>query len=299
MESINIKETYIKPGNFVMKLLLRFMSARRGRGFLLKKLISWFPKWNQARLVFEHVEVPLDLRNDSDIGYFYGQGLIHEKFYQEVLIALCHPDTVLYDIGANLGYYSILISPSIKKCYAFEPNPLLIKRLRRILDENELNNIELFNVGVSNRTGEMIFYYNDSRHDLGSFMPTQQIRQTALTKADTLDHLIAEKGLLIPDIIKVDTEGTELDILEGYTTMETHKPAIFIEWLLNLEQNIQKEKIDRLTQILNKEYEIYVIANDEPIIMPWRENVNLPSSNLLLMHREDIRHKKIGKWIKQ
>ncbi len=288
------KETFTDSGNLVLSIFLKIMPNIRGRGYFLKKAISVWPRLNNAKLVFENCQLPLDLKNNSDIGYFYGHGLGNEIFFKEVLLSLSAKDTVFYDIGSNLGYYSFLLSSFVEKCFAFEPNPVLFQRIRYVISTYSLQNLVVYNLGLSNQNKEMLFYINPSSHGLSSFIKPEIINETRILEADTLDNVIRNNDLIPPNLIKIDTEGNELDILEGYSNLLIDKPVILMEWLEN--PDTDDARINRLFQLLDGQYQIFKIGIESKII-PWNENVNFNFSNLLLIPLEDQKINVINKWL--
>ena len=55
---------------------------------------------------------------------------------------------IFIDIGANIGFYSILLSGHFKKIYSFEPNQRNFQVLRKNINTNDLKNIKIFNYGL-------------------------------------------------------------------------------------------------------------------------------------------------------
>lgn len=285
---------FTKTENAITTLFLKYMTQRRGRAWLLKRIIRIFPKLNNTTLVIYNNEIALDLRNEADVGYFYGQGISHERFYQELLLKLGDDKTVFYDIGANIGYYSLLLSPFSKKIYAFEPNPILSDRLSKTIKRNSLQNIKLFNIGVSNQNSDLPFYFDGSNHNLGTFIHKQDGSKEIMIEVKRLDDILVSEGLETPEIIKIDTEGLELDILEGYSKINEHLPILVIEWMP--ESNEVEKMSARLFKILNHQYEVYRIGID-PELTPYSRQSN-SSSNLLLFPIGNPKKSIIEKWIK-
>lgn len=173
-------------------------------------------------------------------GTIYELVLVQE-FYNRMMERSEEPTFI--DIGANTGSYALipLVNKKIK-CYAFEPN----KYAFNVLKENvELNNIsdsvELYNNGLwseektlklkipidTTDSGLSTFGENPSRFKYnqkdGKYVEEE-------VKCLTLDGLVSEKKLKI-DAIKIDTEGSELDILKGGRKfLEEQKPMLLLEY---------------------------------------------------------------------
>ena len=124
-------------------------------------------------------------------------------------------DTVFLDIGANIGYYTLLAAPLVKSVIAFEPQ----KRPHTFLEQS------IKQAGYTNVTvyGFPLFsgVVQGTMNPKGMFRPIQggELRSVSL---DSMN--------LKPDVIKVDVEGSELDVLEGAErTLRTYKPILAIE----------------------------------------------------------------------
>jgi FkbM family methyltransferase len=137
---------------------------------------------------------------------------------------------VVYDVGANVGIYSLLASlragPS-GKVYAFEPLERNLQHLRRHIALNNLQNCTVFEEAVCNEEGTRRFSTAASDFCTARLSPDGEIR----VPSTTLDSCIyGAKRLRPPDIIKIDVEGAELEVLEGaHRALAEFHPTIFLE----------------------------------------------------------------------
>lgn len=171
--------------------------------------------------------------------------------YTKIFIDLVQNINSFIDVGANIGYYSILgakINPSLN-VFSFEPSTGVMLYLCENAKINNLSDrINIEPQALSNSIGALDFYeirnpkfptiYNLSgEHNLG----TKKINQSNKIKVEstTLDNYIETKGLANVDLIKLDTEGVENLILEGsIETIKKFQPIIICETLYN---KIEKE----------------------------------------------------------
>ena len=136
-----------------------------------------------------------------------------ERPKQILLERLVRPGDVFFDIGAHVGFYSLLASAlvgSTGKVFAFEPNPRNVRYLRAHVAMNHLTNVALFEAAVWDRPGTVLF-------ETAGDSSTSRVAETGSLQvaATTLDGLRAEGALPAPNFIKIDVEGGEIHVLRG------------------------------------------------------------------------------------
>lgn len=176
-----------------------------------------------------------------------------EKFeYSVIFLKLIQKIDSFYDIGANIGYYSLIGAKSNPKLIveAFEPSPGVIKVLRENIKINNLENrIKINDIALSDKMGEVEFneIFNPKYPQLPNLsgehnMGTKSLQATSLkVRTDTLDNFYRDRNNLV-DLIKIDTEGVEDLILKNSNYLiETSKPIIICETLFNkIEKNLEE-----------------------------------------------------------
>ncbi|MGJ8666855.1 MAG: FkbM family methyltransferase [Patiriisocius sp.] len=176
--------------------------------------------------------------------YYNGYKEFEYSVIFEEIIKSC---TVFLDIGANFGYYSLLAhaSNSKIKTLAFEPATGPKHYLNENINLNNADTIIPIEKALSNSNGIIDFFevcnskYPWIRHNLsgehnaGSKKNSRNfIKKTV--NAVTLNQFAIDENLSQLDIIKIDTEGTEIDILKGgITTLKKFKPIVICETLFN------------------------------------------------------------------
>ncbi len=135
------------------------------------------------------------------------------------------------DVGAQVGYYSVLASELGAKVIAFEPST----ENRELLEKNT-KDVQIFSQALSNETGSAILY-TDTTPGQYSLDGSGKGEKVETARYDDLD-------LPIPDFIKIDVERTERQVLEGMTkVLNTDKPITLIvedwsgeviNWLVSL-----------------------------------------------------------------
>jgi FkbM family methyltransferase len=161
----------------------------------------------------------------------------YEPFESDVMRSLApHIDTML-DIGANIGWYSLLVA-SINKCasiHAFEPIPSSFRRLTNNCLLNNAKLISVHNFGFSSEPGSFPFYLypegtgNASIRNLAAREDAQVIDCELRTLRGFCVDLPPASSI---DFIKCDVEGNELFVFQGSSdVLQKHRPILLVELL--------------------------------------------------------------------
>jgi FkbM family methyltransferase len=140
-----------------------------------------------------------------------------------------------FDIGANIGWYSINIATSRRAAmvFCFEPIPRTYGHLQKNIGLNSVSNVTAHNFGFSNQTGEFTFYYypEGSGNASSANVTGRSDVETVQCNVRTLDDYTDETGTRV-DFIKCDVEGAELLVFQGgIKTISRDKPIVFSEIL--------------------------------------------------------------------
>jgi FkbM family methyltransferase len=149
----------------------------------------------------------------------------YEKEKAKLLTQNLKPGGVVYDVGANFGFYTLLSSRAVGpegRVVAFEPAPRTLSSLYRHLSLNCCTNVQVLEVAVSESEGVAQFLVADTA-GLSKMTATGNI--TVRTIA--LDGLMGE--LPLPDLIEMDIEGAEYAALRGAERLlRNASPVIFL-----------------------------------------------------------------------
>lgn len=206
-----------------------------------------FAKWlsKAVRLFFPNVVVvkrggltlELDLTEGIDLSIFLFGGFqkhVYSKF------VFTKPVTTIYDVGANIGYMSLMFAQKFPeaKIYSFEPTHFAAAKFKKNLSLNpELaKRIELIQTFVSDtvqETSELTAYSSWKLTDT-SEEPTHQVHHGVAKSTEgvgqlTLDQFTANNNLQ-PDLVKIDTDGYEHVVLKGAVDMlKSARPQLVFE----------------------------------------------------------------------
>jgi FkbM family methyltransferase len=135
----------------------------------------------------------------------------YESEQSERLRQCVQPGSVVYDVGANAGYYALLASRLVGargRVVAFEPEPRNAAFLREHVARNRAANVDVVESAVGNVPGAHGFARRGTGR--GRLDERGELRVRVLR----LDDFVAD-GARAPDVIKIDVEGGELDVLRG------------------------------------------------------------------------------------
>lgn len=159
----------------------------------------------------------------------------YEKAESAMVDKLVADGDNFFDIGANIGWYSINIAVSRRaaKIYCFEPIPKTYEHLKQNLALNSVPNVTAHNFGFSSQNGEFTFYYypEGSGNASSANVTGRSDVETVQCKVRTLDGYINETGVHV-DFIKCDVEGAELLVFQGgIEAISRDRPIVFSEIL--------------------------------------------------------------------
>ncbi len=133
---------------------------------------------------------------------------------------------VVLDLGANVGYFSVLAASKGCISYAFEPTPDQIPVIKR---HSELNGGRIYaeQFAVSNQSGEATFYFDKDFMAANSLIVRGNQGSSITVKQITVDDFVKQEKLERVDFIKADIEGAERLMLEGATeTLKKFAPKL-------------------------------------------------------------------------
>jgi FkbM family methyltransferase len=166
-----------------------------------------------------------------------GNGIYERReieFLKSLFVKRGLGDSVMLDIGGNIGNHSIALSGSFAQVIAFEPNPAMASLLRTNLLLSNLRNVRVHEVGLGRADAELPFALEeDHNHGSGSFASGVGSMTLPVRRGDDfLARKEAELGSGEKRIgfVKCDVEGFEADVFGGLReTLNRHKPIVFFE----------------------------------------------------------------------
>ena len=212
-----------------------------GTYYLYKFFSSIFPI-NKSSSV-KIITTPFGFKIKVDTSKYFGNKIYwrgaHDWNTILALKKIIRPDDVVFDIGANIGEYTLFAASMLSdkgRVWAFEP----VEKMYQILQENIHLNPHLKNkintikkaIGIQKATLPIYDDVSNSNEGVYSLHPTnfQHFKKIEEVEIDRLDTLFIENKIPRVDLIKIDVEGNELFVLQSAEQiLSTYHPKLMIE----------------------------------------------------------------------
>jgi FkbM family methyltransferase len=252
--------------------------------------------WAKTANTFFGAKMHLPLPAGLDIFLTAGKTDPSEIALGKFLIKHLQAGDCFYDIGAHLGFYSLLAAQLVGEngtVISFEASANMFSHLQK--NATSCPNIECINKAVSNKTERVeMVQFDIAYSEFNSLQQQQYENQTWFKKANAQtqnieaisidDFLLAQKR--IPQIIKLDVEGAEAKVLEGAKSLlQNNAVLVAMEYVLDTRGNAEHEaaiafagKLGYAVYLIDELGEIYVDAI-------WKEKMKksgLKSVNIVL-----------------
>jgi FkbM family methyltransferase len=147
------------------------------------------------------------------------------------------PGNVVYDVGAHVGYFTLLISILAGPkgyCFAFEPSPPVSQRLETNIHKNKWKldaNVQIMKMALFDEVGEREFFLGGSTSTgrLTRFAENVPREKLVVVPLSTIDNL-TKAGIPAPQVIKIDVESAEDHVIRGAIhTLKKTAPVLLCE----------------------------------------------------------------------
>jgi len=142
---------------------------------------------------------------------------LHEFYDMAFLLHYLRPNDIFFDIGANVGSYSILSAACIgSKTYSFEPVPKTFQNLETNRAINQYQDIwQLNRIAIGDKFDELLFSVDKDTEN--SVVGNDYIGETIKVQSIPLDSFCVENSIM-PEFIKIDAEGYDEQVILGFQT---------------------------------------------------------------------------------
>lgn len=157
---------------------------------------------------------------------------VFEPLSTQVVQQLVKPGDIVLDVGANIGYYTVMLSRLVGeqgKVICFEPTSHYGRVLEKNIQANGLQNVETVRVGLSDKAQELEIQIGE--HSATLHVPgNKKLNFSEKIQLLPLDVYLDDHPLARIDFIKIDVDGHEPLFLAGAKeTLNRHEPVILLE----------------------------------------------------------------------
>ena len=210
-----------------------FFGNRLGRVRALQFLFRWFISWAVPR---QYVLVPangyrLGMTVGGDRGFdeeavslLFGAG--YEVKMTELFKSAVKPDMNVVDIGAHIGYYTVLVSRLVGggwKVWAFEPEPTNYAELLENIKFNQCENVVAVPSAVGSECGIANLYLYGRFSGQRSLVDVGRKHEAIGVEVVSLDEFIGKDRV---DVVKIDVDGGEMGVMLGMERLVKENPQI-------------------------------------------------------------------------
>jgi FkbM family methyltransferase len=174
------------------------------------------------------------------------------------LEAMLTPNFVFFDIGANVGAYTLFVANRVGRegtVVAVEPHPTALARLKCNLGLNGLDWVRVAPVALAEKAGVMNLYIDVRNIGGTSLAVADHVKKVIEVPCRTLHDLVEEQGVTTIDAIKIDVEGAEDRVLLPFFATA---PSETWPRLVIIEDNSEIWKEDLLGRLQSLGYQIVV-----------------------------------------
>ena len=211
------------------------------------------------------------------------------------LLNMLDDESVIFDVGANLGWYTLNILKDVpsRKVYSFEPIEETYCKLKKNLEINKVKNDNAFNIGLYKENKTMDFFYDIIASGASSLADLRKLETTkkVLCELRRMDDFIKEHDINHLDFIKCDVEGSELLVYEGASdSINRFKPIVFSEMLRKWSAKFEYHPNDIIKLFKNWGYQCFIMDSGK-LKNIYLVDENTIETNYFFLHTE--KHRRI------
>lgn len=239
-----------RPNPFLVMFVLPYLLVRRAFRFLFGNIRN-YQIFHQAGMnsTYDYLgklRVPELVRPWIDVRTRFA----FEKAVATVVSG--QTGRMFIDIGANMGYYTALLSKNFETILAFEPHPGNLEILRLMVATGRLRNVVVRNQAVSDMDGFTRLYIHRKRVE-HSIERSGEGGESLVVRTVRLDSFVTD----IIDLIKVDVEGAELKVVKG--AERSMAEGRILRWVIEVDRPEDKPKLEN--HLVERDYSVKWLDN--------------------------------------
>jgi FkbM family methyltransferase len=194
---------------------------------------------------------------------------------QKLLAKHLRSGDVFYDIGANVGFFSVICARLVGPegaVYAFEPVTANANYIQKNASRNGIRNVTIIRKAVSDKcgVGSLFLAEYSGGAVLNVAAPPPDLKGTVAVDVVSIDSLVATGTLKPPNVIKIDVEGAELHVLHGMRrTLLSSRPIVILEFDDCSETGLRQKETTCAAFLRTLDYAVERLENSYPNTNWW------------------------------
>ncbi len=260
-----------------LKYYLRRFPLARGKTRIFSTLwkpFSFGEYYRETTLLQADIKLNCDLTKFLQRHlYFFGS---YEKEYCDYWIKLARNSATIFDVGSNIGLYSLLAASANPRAaiHAFEPTPEISETFRENIRLNQMCNIKVNALGVSRTNGQAFlqrFMGGEGIYDGMNFISAQKSASADLpVTIITIADYCRQNSITRIDLMKMDIEGGEYDALLGARKLLESQAigCIFLELVESHAKRFGHSTVEIKRLLANAGYQIFMLQASKLVPVP-------------------------------
>jgi FkbM family methyltransferase len=298
IEKLNVVEAFATTSKFKRFLYNPF---KYFISILYSKILNRYFNFHSKFITTTFWGKKFQIEFPSAIDIFLSGGKTHNSEIRlaKFLINNLKENSILIDIGAHFGFFSVLASELIKsgKIFSIEPSQNTFKILK--FNTSNSNLISVNNIAISDIDSEIHFYeYATLFSEFNTLVKNQYSKEDWYNeKIVTISKIQCKKGDtfvlendIIPDFIKIDVEGAEDKVIFGFfNLLSKYSPTLIMEFAHSNRNNTNHIIAD--SELKKLGYRSYLIKNNGEIELiknytnEYVSSLNLESDNIVYIKK--------------
>lgn len=192
---------------------------------------------------------------------------MYEPYESEIFRRVIRSGDLVADIGANVGYFTLIAAKRGAAVYAFEPEPHNRACLERTIALNTLSHVRIESVAIADRAGAMTLHLYDTNKGKHSLIKDAQDAKGFNSSVDVSVRTLDSYDIT-PDIIKMDIEGAEALAFAGMQQSLTQCRALFFELTPDAIRKSGHDPVALLRNIREQGFTVYEINERKKRLIP-------------------------------
>lgn len=212
-EKINKKFGFYSPKGIVNVI---YVLVKMGAGFgklkkIYSRILTRINKDNPIDITYHDIKFRLYPHNNTIESKILVSSRLREGKELEIISGFIKNGGVFLDIGANVGYYSLMAAKlGATKIISVEPNPIVLDRFKRNIKFNRFDRkIKTFQIGIGAKKSTMELQLSHIDMGSSSIINSKLNSDKILIKIIPLSELLKKEGITKVDVLKIDIEGFE------------------------------------------------------------------------------------------